>query len=115
MLLLSGLIPWHLLSMLSGAAVARQEPLFDSRSSESQSRPSADLLSLHRSLIEIESISGNEQKLGNWLASYLEERGFVVEKQHVSNTSFNVFAYAPGNRESKLLVTSHMDTVCACC
>ena len=71
----------------------------------------SELLSLHKHLIEIESISGNEKEVGDWLSSYLEDAGLKVEKQYVSNTSFNVFAYSPGNRKSKLLVTSHIDTV----
>jgi len=75
------------------------------------SAESLDVLALHKSLVEIESISGNEKEVGDWLSGYLQDHGFKVEKQQVAENSFNVFAYVDGHRDSKLLVTSHIDTV----
>jgi acetylornithine deacetylase len=72
---------------------------------------SSELLYLHQKLVEIESISGNEKRVGNWLASYLEGHGLTVEKQHVSKDRFNVLAYPGKERRTKVLVTSHIDTV----
>ncbi|KAL8781352.1 MAG: hypothetical protein Q9194_000443 [Teloschistes cf. exilis] len=42
------------------------------------------LLSLHRKLVEIPSISGDEHDVGEFLASYLEAHQFTVEKQRVA-------------------------------
>ena len=79
------------------------------------------LLSLHRSLVEIESISGNEIEVGNFLVDYLATREYTTVRQHLptyGNTSdgahpFNVLA-RPGSshhRSPRLLVTSHIDVV----
>src|SRR5436190_21870657 len=63
------------------------------------------LLSLHRSLSEIESISNHEQNVGAFIVEYLQARNFTVEKQIVpfdssvngsqddQNPRFNVYAY----------------------
>lgn len=71
---------------------------------------SAELLYLHRKLVEIESITENEGKVGEWLASYLRDKNFTVELQEVSEKRYNVFAYGK-KRETTILVTSHIDTV----
>jgi acetylornithine deacetylase len=71
-----------------------------------------DLLDLHKRLIEIESITDNEEDVGTWLASYLSEAGLTVEKQEVAKDRYNIFAYpSPKLRATKILVTSHIDTV----
>jgi hypothetical protein len=75
------------------------------------STSSKALLQLHRKLIETESITENEKDVGEWLASYLEENGLKVEKQKVSVKRYNILAY-PKSRETKVLVSSHIDTVC---
>ena len=49
--------------------------------SESSSRSS--LLALHKGLITHESISGNEESVGKYLAEYLESKNFTVEIQEV--------------------------------
>ncbi|KAK7746158.1 hypothetical protein SLS62_009448 [Diatrype stigma] len=97
------------------------------------------LVSLHKSLIDIESISFNEYDVGRFLVDYLTERGFVTELQFLpslNSTSitvtnndekprFNVLAWpgpaaGRGKRNHhyhdhpprpKVLVTSHIDTV----
>lgn len=71
------------------------------------------LFSLHKSLVEIPSITGNEREVGEWLANYLISKNFTVETQSVSDDGgrFNVFAYLGKNRTTNTLVTSHIDTV----
>lgn len=74
------------------------------------------LLTLHRDLIKIESISNNEYKVGWWLVSFLRENGFNVEAQNVGtglkgNMRFNILAWPGEKKHTKLLVTTHYDTV----
>jgi acetylornithine deacetylase len=72
---------------------------------------SDELLSLHRKLIEIESISGNEKPIGEWLKGYLEGKNLTVELQEVEKGRFNLLAYPGQERKTKVLVSSHIDTV----
>lgn len=71
------------------------------------------IFAFHKNLTEIESITYNEQKCGEWLASSLEFQGYTVEKQWVDKDTgrFNVYAYPGDVRETKVLVSSHYDTV----
>ncbi|TID27246.1 Zn-dependent exopeptidase [Venturia nashicola] len=69
------------------------------------------LLSLHRKLVEIESTSGNEKPVGEWLKGYLEDKNLTVELQEVEKGRYNVFAYPGKERKTKVLVSSHIDTV----
>lgn len=84
------------------------------------------LLSLHRDLVEIESISGNEHNVSIFVAEYLESRNFTVIKQEVapvkgnqgsdagysSKTRYNIYAYPSSLQEKpSILVSSHIDTV----
>ncbi|KAI4869175.1 Zn-dependent exopeptidase [Hypoxylon rubiginosum] len=81
-----------------------------------------ELVSLHKSLVEIPSISNDENEVGNFLVDYLTARDFVVQLEFLpppTNTSeptkprFNVVAW-PGpdaHPSPKVLVTSHIDTV----
>jgi acetylornithine deacetylase len=86
------------------------------------------LISFHRRLIEIDSISGNEHDVANYLEHYLTSRNFTVEKQkvgpletsvnrsyqgssHKTRQRYNILAY-PGNvRSTRILLSSHIDTV----
>ncbi|TKA67346.1 hypothetical protein B0A55_10081 [Friedmanniomyces simplex] len=73
-----------------------------------------DLIGLHANLTSIQSITGNEEEVGEWLVSSLQSQGYNVEKQYVEKnpTRFNVLAWPGAARESaKVLVTSHIDTV----
>lgn len=76
-----------------------------------------DLLSLHRELVSIPSVSNNELDVAIFLRDYLETEGLEVELQPVAaqdstnKSRFNVFAYSPRHRETPLLLTSHVDTV----
>ncbi|ORX99452.1 Zn-dependent exopeptidase [Basidiobolus meristosporus CBS 931.73] len=76
---------------------------------------SSDLLDLHKQLVEIESISGNEAKVGEFLASYLQSHGWTIERQEVEGINggparFNIFAHT-GNKNPKVILNSHLDTV----
>jgi len=101
-----------------------------SSSFDSDAPPYRDeLVSLHKDLVDISSVTYNETAVGNFLIDYLKERNFATELQIVpsSNTTssdddehesaeprFNVLAW-PGSKPSsgspKVLVTSHIDTV----
>ena len=58
-----------------------------------------DLVSLTRSLVDIDSTTGREGACGRFLADYLRGRGWSVEEQRVDNTRFNVIAM-PGGASS---------------
>ncbi len=125
------IIPAFLGSLGFGIAVEQQHPIGDSPSlSPPSDSPSAaskapayrhDLLSLHKSLVEIPSVSGTENRVGSFLIEYLTERDYVAQLQFLPpapNTPdgaerFNVLAW-PGptrNPKPRVLVTSHIDVV----
>ena len=51
-----------------------------------------DIVSLTRSLVDIDSTTGREGACGRWLADYLRKREWAVEEQRVDDTRFNVIA-----------------------
>ena len=51
-----------------------------------------DVLSLTRSLVDIDSTTGREREAGRWLADYLRRRGFAVTEQPVDGERFNIIA-----------------------
>ncbi|KAF6227286.1 hypothetical protein HO133_008729 [Letharia lupina] len=86
------------------------------------------LFSLHKTLVNIESISGNEQAVGEFLESYLRSHNYTVERQNVDplptglqhsqagelrrhKQRFNLLAYPGENRQTPVLLSSHIDTV----
>lgn len=69
------------------------------------------LLKLHRGLMEIESISGNEHKVALFLSDYLKKAGLSVELQHVERDRYNVYAYIGNQRNTTTVVSSHIDVV----
>lgn len=94
------------------------------------------LLSLHKSLVSIESITGNENEVGRWLVDYLVGRGYAAELQFVAPSDgtpegkerFNVVAWPGGHDEGtgngagrssrrsgradpRVVLTSHIDVV----
>ncbi|KAG0158799.1 hypothetical protein PDIDSM_6319 [Penicillium digitatum] len=81
---------------------------------------SSPLLSFHRDLVKIESISGNEHDVGLFVAQFLEARNFTVIKQEVppvkgqenTKTRYNIYAIPKSYTQSpSILLTSHIDTV----
>lgn len=79
----------------------------------------SSLFSLHKDLIDIESISSNEHNIGNFLVRLFKQHGFQVDIQPVNEWKFNIFAYfntendQVKNKKShkKILLTTHIDTV----
>ncbi len=77
-----------------------------------------ELYSLHRSLVNIESISGNEHNVGTFFESHLQHHNYTVERQYVNADStteqprrFNLLAYPGTKRQTRILLSSHIDTV----
>jgi acetylornithine deacetylase len=85
--------------LLSASALADESPL----------------ISLHKSLVSIPSVSGSEHDVAIWLKDYLESKSFTVETQRVGKRGerprLNVFAYVGETRNTSALLTSHIDTV----
>lgn len=102
----------HFLFLLSLAFSAVQ----GSQKSQENSHPTLDLFGFHKNLTQLESITQNEAAVGHWLASSLESQGYHVEKQFLQRNPdrFNVYAWPGENRDAKVLVTSHIDTVRGC-
>ncbi|SPO05386.1 related to Probable carboxypeptidase BDBG_01803 [Cephalotrichum gorgonifer] len=82
----------------------------------------SELLSLHRKISEIESISNTEQRVGEFLVEYLQSHDFTVEKQEVAfddgtegdpnNPRFNIIAYpSGGDFDVDVFLNTHIDTV----
>jgi len=67
------------------------------------------LFELTRKLIDIPSLSGDEQEVGRFLASYLEGLGYEVELQEVEAGRANVLA-TTGAR-ARVVLSTHVDTV----
>lgn len=97
----------HLASAFTSLASSGSAAL----SSHALLRP--DVVRLHQSLVEIESISGHEQAVGDWLYHSLIQQGYHAEKQYVSKDPerFNVYAWPGENRDPPVMLTSHIDTV----
>ncbi|KAF3766672.1 hypothetical protein M406DRAFT_65853 [Cryphonectria parasitica EP155] len=97
--MMKGLGFFHIYAFLAGwppgAAGGIQQPLGGASSS----------------LVERPSITGSEGNVSPFLKSYLEEKGFTVEIQPVVDDRENVFAYLGDSRNTRILVTSHIDTV----
>ena len=78
---------------------------------------SSPLLSFHREIVRIPSISGHEKPVGDFIYDFIKSHNLTVEKQIVTSKSeneeerYNVFAYAGINRFPDVLLTSHIDTV----
>ena len=68
-----------------------------------------NLFELTKSLIDIPSISEDEQAVGFFLRDYLESLGWTVEMQAVSANQNNVIAYL--NETPRVFFSTHMDVV----
>ena len=67
------------------------------------------VFALTRQLIDIESITGNEAAVGEFLFAKLNELGFRAERMPVEGTRFNV--YARSETPPVVMLSTHMDTV----
>jgi acetylornithine deacetylase/succinyl-diaminopimelate desuccinylase-like protein len=70
-----------------------------------------DAITLTRQLIDIESISGNEAAVGNYLYGELCRVGYHTCKIPVENDRFNLYATSPEQPRPKVVFSTHMDTV----
>src|SRR5437868_13894796 len=70
-----------------------------------------DIVSLTRQLVDIESITGNEARVGEFLAAELSARGYDVNKMPVEGDRFNVCATSPEQPKPAVFLSTHMDTV----
>ena len=81
------------------------------------------LLLLHKELVNIESVSGNEQAVGEFLEAYLTSHNYTVERQYLDplpqglhryqaeepkeqKQRFNLLAYTGQNRQTPVLLSS---------
>jgi acetylornithine deacetylase len=108
-----------LISVASSTSPPSQIPINSGSKYSQYIYGNSDVVKLHKDLVSIESITGNEYEVGQYLAHYLSSRNFTVETQLVpplqgaSNDQprLNIFAYMGTTRATRLLITSHMDTV----
>lgn len=70
-----------------------------------------DVVELAKHLINIQSTSGQEKSMSDFLATYLQERGWMVSLQEVEPERYNVFATRPGVENPSVLFNTHTDTV----
>jgi len=71
----------------------------------------SSVVGLHKSLVERPFVTGSESNVARFLQTYLEDIGLTVELQPVEENRHNVLAYLGDARETRVLVTSHIDTV----
>jgi acetylornithine deacetylase len=64
-----------------------------------------------RQLVDIESITGNEAAVGQFLATQLEGLGYNVDRMPVERDRINVFAAPPNDPEPPVVFSTHMDVV----
>ena len=70
-----------------------------------------DAVTLTRQLIDIESISGNEAAVGNYLYGELCRIGYQTKKIAVEGDRFNVYATSAEQTNPQIAFSTHMDTV----
>src|SRR5579862_3366398 len=70
-----------------------------------------DIFSLTRQLVDIESITGNEGRVGIFLAEHLRQLGYSVQVIPVEGERANVFATSPQEPNPAIVFSTHMDTV----
>ena len=67
------------------------------------------LTTLAKTLVDIDSTTGREAQLGQWLVECLSDRGYIVNKQPVSEGRFNIFASL--NVPPRVVFSTHFDCV----
>jgi acetylornithine deacetylase len=70
-----------------------------------------DVVRLVRQLVDIESITGNEAPVGNFLYRELAGMGYQVEKMTAEMERCNIYATAPEGPHPQVVLSTHMDTV----
>jgi acetylornithine deacetylase len=72
---------------------------------------SMDAVTLTRQLVDIESITGNEAAVGNYLYGELCRLGYKTKKMPVETDRFNVYATSEENPHPAIVFSTHLDTV----
>lgn len=72
---------------------------------------SMDAVTLTRQLVDIESITGNETTVGNYLYGELCRLGYQTRKMPVEGDRFNVYATSSDHPNPSIVFSTHMDTV----
>jgi acetylornithine deacetylase len=70
-----------------------------------------DVFALTRELIDIESVSGNEGAVGEFLHRRLRDLGYDARLETVEPNRFNVYAVPPGQPRPEVFFSTHTDTV----
>jgi len=70
-----------------------------------------DAVTLTRQLVDIESITGNEAAVGNYLYGELCRIGYQTRKMPVEGERFNVYATSEEHPHPAIVFSTHMDTV----
>jgi len=70
-----------------------------------------DAFALTRQLVDIESITGNEAAVGDFLFGELCRLGYQTRKLPVEGNRVNVFATVPEHPHPDVVFSTHMDTV----
>ncbi|KAJ5087771.1 hypothetical protein N7456_011387 [Penicillium angulare] len=114
-----------ILAVLAGTTtvLSAQQPLGEAVQQQTHTKLeeiiiSSPLLSFHRNIVEIPSISESEKNVGEYIIDFLHSQNLTVEKQIIPGTGkenekerFNVYVYTGENRYPDILLTSHIDTV----
>src|SRR5438128_12256576 len=66
---------------------------------------------LTRELIDIESITGNEAAVGEFIFTELAKLGFAPKKIPAAENRFNIYAAAPDASSPLVIFSTHIDTV----
>jgi acetylornithine deacetylase len=70
-----------------------------------------DVIALTRRLVDIESITGNEARVGHALVDELQRLGYDVQRTIVEGERANVYATSPQEPNPTVVFSTHMDTV----
>src|ERR1700688_2472244 len=70
-----------------------------------------DAITLTRQLVDIESISGNEAAVGNYLYGALCRAGYQTVRMPVEGNRFNLYATSLEQPHPAVVFSTHMDTV----
>ena len=70
-----------------------------------------EVVALTRALVDIESITGNEAAVGEFLHTELVRLGYHSQKMPVEGDRCNIFATSPQRPQPEIVFSTHMDTV----
>ncbi len=69
------------------------------------------MVAFTRALVDIESITGNEARVGQFLRDELANLGYDAKTVHAENGRSNIWATSPGHPKPQVVFSTHMDTV----